>query len=95
MTLYIHAGAINILNYMKNPSFVIIELKNKLIVDFAEDQEEALQKIKIAKAVGSECKIYESSVGTIEIIRNATKNIDVNHQQQGVAIEGLDSEFFS
>ena len=94
MVLQIHAEAINILQYMKNPSFIIIELKNKLVVDFAEDIEEAYQKCKIAKAYGSECKFFEMSVESIEKIREATKNVDVNHPQKGVAIEGLDSVFF-
>jgi len=93
MTLHIHTNALNMLNYMKNPSFIIIELKNNLVVDFAEDEEEALQKCKIARSYGSECKYYESSITTIETIRDATKNVDVNHPQQGVAIEGLDLDF--
>ena len=90
----IHTEAIKRLRNMDNPSFLIIELVNDLIIDFAETGEEALQKCINADAHGSECKFFETSMSTIEILKNSTKNIDVEDEQKGIVIEGLDSGFF-
>lgn len=94
MPLQIHTNAIQVLRNMKNPSFVIFELKNNLLVDFAESENEAFDKCKIAEKYGSGCKYYETSVTTIDDIREATKDIDVTNPMQGVKIEGIDMGFF-
>ena len=93
MPTNIHLGAINELQYIKNPSFVIFEFNSNAIVDFAEDIEEAKNKCKVANAVGSNCKYFETSIETIEKIRDATKDIDLSHPQQGITIQGLDMNF--
>ena len=88
-----HLNAINQLRYMKNPSFVIFEYNSNAIVDFAENVEEAEGKCKVANSVGSNCKFFETSVETIEKIREATKGVDLNHHQQGIVIPDLDMKF--
>jgi len=90
----IHTDAIKRLRNMNNPSFLVIELANDLIVDFAETGKEALQKCINADVHGSKCKFFETSVNTIGILRDTTKNIDVENEQKGITVEGLDSGFF-
>lgn len=94
MGLKITTNAIKGLRAMKNPSFVIIELMNNHVVDFAESQEEAHSKCITADSHGSKCKFYETSMRTIDLIRKHTKNVDVEHDKKGVLIEGLDTRLF-
>ena len=94
MAIQIHIEAIKGLRNMKNPSFLIIEIANGAIVDFDETREEVLRKCMIADSQGCKCKFYETSVNTIEQIKNATKNVDVNHAKKGVLIEGFDAGIF-
>lgn len=93
MPTNIHLNALNELQYIKNPSFVIFEFNSNAIVDFAEDIEEAENKCKVANAVGSRCKYFETSIETIEKIRDATKNVNLSHPQQGIVIPNLDTNF--
>jgi len=91
MTLKIHTEAIKRLREMKNPSFVIIELSNKAVVDFAESTDEANSKCQNADYHSARCKFYETSLRTIDIIREHTKEVDVEHEKKGVIIDNLDS----
>ena len=69
MVLKIHTNAIKILREMQNLSFVIIELSNGAIVDFAETFNEGGAKCQMTDSVGSKCMFYETSLDTIENIR--------------------------
>jgi len=93
MPTHIHLNALNELQCIKNPSFVIFEFNSNAIVDFAEDIEEAENKCKVANSVGSNCKYFETSIETIEKIREATKNVDLSHPQKGIVIQDLDTNF--
>lgn len=90
MAVRIHTEAIKRLREMKHPSFVIIELANGAIVDFAESGNEAVSKCVMADSFGSKCKFYESSLSTMNILREQTGKVDVDHPKQGVMIDGLD-----
>ncbi|MCH7647400.1 MAG: hypothetical protein IIA83_02175 [Thaumarchaeota archaeon] len=70
--------AIQQLQEMKNPSFVIIEDAKKAIVDFAESVEEANSKCMLADSHGVKCTFYESSLETVEKLREGTKNADLD-----------------
>ena len=87
--------AVKRLRDLKNPSFVIIELATNAIVDFTETSDEALKRCMNADMQGCKCKFYETSVNTIENLREKTKNVDVNHPLQGITIEGMDPNIFS
>ena len=90
MVIRIHTEAIKKLRKTANPSFVIIELSNGTIVDFAETTEEAISKCTLADSYGSRCKFYQSSVTAMAILRDNTKNVDVEHELKGIKIENLE-----
>ena len=70
--------AIQQLQKMKNPSFVIFEDAKNAIVDFAETIDEATSKCSLADAHGIKCTFYESSLQTIENLIKTTKNVDLD-----------------
>ena len=90
-----HIYVVKRLREQKNPSFVIIELATNAIVDFTETSDEALKRCMNADVQGGKCKFYETSMSTIENLREKTKNVDVNQSLQGITIEDLDPNIFS
>lgn len=70
--------ALQQLQKMKNPSFVIFEDAKNAIVDFAETIDEAMSKCSMADAHGIKCTFYESSIQTIENLIETTKNADLD-----------------
>ena len=78
MSTIILKYAIRQLREMKKPSFLIIEDAKNAIVDFAESVEEANSKCMVADSNGVKCTFYESSITTLENIREGTKNVDLD-----------------
>jgi len=86
--------AIKQLQEMKNPSFIIFEDAKKAIVDFAESVEEANSKCMFADSQGVKCTFYESSIETIENLRESTKNADLDPLKgDSIMIPDLDFNF--
>jgi len=83
--------AIKQLRKIENPSFLIIEDVNGAIVDFAESEEEANSKCTFAYSRGIKCTFYESSVKTIDDVREATKKTDLDLKEgDSIIIPNLD-----
>lgn len=76
---------------MENISFVIIELKNNLIVDFAQSLSHAAQKCSIAKKCGCDCLFYEIGINSLDVIKQTTKNLDLNSCHNAIKIDSADS----
>lgn len=87
--------AIQQLQKMKNPSFVIIEDAKNAIVDFAETVNEAGSKCIKADAYGVKCTFYETSVKTIENLNNVTKHADLDPLKgDSIMIPDMDFKLF-
>ncbi len=94
MSIIILKYAVKQLQEMKNPSFYIIENNNGAIVDFAESSEDANSKCMFADSNGIKCTFYETSVKTIEMIRESVKDADLDPMKgDSLMIPNLDLEF--